>query len=70
MNILAIDPSLTATGIATSLPAFDHNETTLWTIRPKHRRGPKRLVWIRGRVGEWVQNADLIVIEGYSHASK
>ena len=70
MNILAIDPSLTATGIATSLPFFDANQTNLWMIRPKHRRGPERLIWIRKRVEEWVRTADLIVIEGYSHGSK
>lgn len=60
-QIMGIDPSLTATGIA--LP----DGTTL-TIRSK-LRGIERLADIRSIVLGLCANTDLVVVEGYSYGS-
>ena len=60
-QIMGIDPSLTATGIA--LP----DGTTL-TIRSKHR-GMERLADIRQVIITLAAGIDLVIIEGYSYGS-
>lgn len=63
MNILALDLSLTATGWARSL-------TDYGTLRPPkgQDRGLPRLAWIRDRVMELAEGADVAVVEGYAYA--
>jgi crossover junction endodeoxyribonuclease RuvC len=65
--ILAIDPSLTATGFA-----FGRVAPTLGTFEPPRAtgKGPARLVWLRDHIMEMAPAADLVVLEGYSYASK
>lgn len=68
MNILAVDPSLTATGICYP----DGSTETLKT----RLTGMDRLAWIRDEVAcrcdlpDCMQRMDLVVLEGYSYGSK
>ncbi len=63
MRILALDLSLTATGVAS--PTGE-----LHTVKPDPRRGPERLCWIRDQLGDQVRaGVDLCVLEGYSYGS-
>lgn len=63
MNILALDLSLTGTGIC----GPDGETTTLLTDK---LRGMGRLRWIRSAVLERVPGVDLVALEGYSYGSK
>ena len=69
MNILALDLSLTATGIC-------HPDGSTGTFKTGKLRGMERLLRIRDTVSEriempgTVQCTDLVVIEGYSYGSK
>lgn len=75
MRIVALDPSLTATGVCDS-----QAPNNPYTIEPNQLRGMARLRWIQKRViaavgtapaiGPQDRRADLVVIEGYSHASR
>jgi crossover junction endodeoxyribonuclease RuvC len=74
-KIVGIDPSLTGTGICTMLtaslqfPGFtQEHQTSL--IKPATKSGPERLIEIRDRVASFIQEADIVVIEGYSFGSK
>lgn len=60
-----MDPSLTSTGVADSADRF-----APFTLEPKGRRGMERLEWIVREVERITRGADLVVIEGYSYASK
>lgn len=62
MNILAIDPSLTGTGIC----HFDGSTETLHI----KSRGCERLRVLRDEIVSRTLAADLVVIEGYSYGSK
>lgn len=63
MRFVALDPSLTATGVADSAAPRDP-----YTIRPPSGvRGPARLYYIQKRVMEAVEGADLVVLEGYAY---
>lgn len=61
-RIVGIDLSLTATGLA-------HHRVQTVTIRPT-TDGIARLFEVRGRVSAYIRGADLVVIEGYSYASR
>lgn len=73
MNVVGLDLSLTATGMATAAGTE--------VLRAGDRRGCERLAWIRDQVMRrasppdipWdampVPPADLVVVEGYSYAS-
>lgn len=62
MNILAIDPSLTGTGIC-------HPDGSTETLHTKSR-GCERLRWLRDEIITYTLAADLVVIEGYSYGSR
>jgi len=62
VNILAIDPSLTGTGIC----LYDGSTHTIHT----KLRGPERLQWIRDAIIDRTLAIRLVVIEGYSYGSK
>ena len=66
MRIVALDPSLTATGVCDS-QAPDEPFTL---VPPAGMRGMARLRWIRAQVVDATKDADLVVIEGYSHGSR
>lgn len=80
MRILALDPSLTATGYAVgtagghgAAPDGDRAAgVNLGTLIPgaAQGKGLDRLVWLRDRVLSLAAGADLVVVEGYSYASK
>ena len=64
MKIAALDLSLTATGWATRDGSGVLNP-------PRGRdRGMERLAWIRSQVLRIVDDADLVVLEGYAYGSK
>lgn len=65
-RVVALDLSLTSTGVADSA---DPGRPFCITP-PKGLGGPERLYWILQRVMAATAEADLTVIEGYSHASK
>lgn len=65
MKVVSLDPSLTATGVATS----DDPTTATVISPPKGMRGPERLRWIQLAVDKLCRDADLVVVEGYSHGS-
>lgn len=64
MKPLALDLSLTATGWATV--------DACGTLTPPkgQDRGPERLAWLRAAVLSLAADADVVVLEGYSYASK
>lgn len=62
MNVLGVDLSITATGIA-------NTDGFLETLKTK-KRGPEFLDWISQEVGERSKSADIVVLEGYSYGSK
>ena len=62
MRILAIDPSLTATGLC-------YPDGTTETLKTR-LTGMERLEWLRDYVAIYAEDADLVVIEGYSYGSK
>jgi crossover junction endodeoxyribonuclease RuvC len=66
MKILALDPSLTATGYAVG------TAPELGTLTPPASvgKGLDRLVWLRDQALALAAGADLVVLEGYSYASK
>lgn len=64
MRIVALDLSLSATGVA-------HNAGTAeraFTLRPRQLRGVERLEWIMRRVVKEALGKDLVVIENYAFA--
>ena len=62
MRIVALDPSLTATGVA------DSARPAPWTISYPRLQGEARLHAIHKHVIAVTQGADLVVIEGYAYA--
>ena len=66
MRIVALDPSLVSTGVCDSQAP----EKPFTLVPPAGMRGMARLRWIRARVVEATEGADLVVIEGYSHGSR
>lgn len=67
MKIIALDLSLSSTGFARN-----YGEVRVGVLTPPkgHDRGVQRLDWIRGRVRELAQGANLAVIEGYSYGQQ
>jgi len=67
-NVLGVDPSLTATGVAWNIG----NETHTDTISSKFKGGPQRMVDLRRQLQKVIGTAypDLIVIEAPAFASK
>lgn len=65
MKIATFDPSLTETGYARA--NGDRRETGIITTK---LRGMERLQFIRDRVLELAARAEVVVLEGYSYASK
>lgn len=79
-TILALDPSLTATGYAIGTTGGHQAgsegdraaQVNLGTLTPgaAQGKGLDRLVWLRDRALSLAAPADLVVLEGYSYASK
>ncbi len=67
MNIAAFDLSLTATGYAHRARTAVCNEYGVWTPPASFASGMPRLAWIRDRVLELADVADLVVLEGYAY---
>lgn len=65
MIVLALDPSLTATGWAHS-----DGRSGVLTPPPSVGRGVERLAWVRDAVLELAVGADVLLLEGYSFASR
>jgi Holliday junction resolvasome RuvABC endonuclease subunit len=61
-DVAGLDLSLTSTGVATADGAI--------TIVPKKIGGEARLVWLREEIHVALGPVDLVVLEGYSFASK
>lgn len=61
-KVIGLDLSLTCTGVA----------STRWTdaIKPGTRRGHERLQWIGRTIGEFVNTADLVAVEGPSYGNQ
>ena len=72
MKIAALDLSLTSTGfaVASSIDpvAWRWKPDHLGTIEPNGMRGMERLDWIRQRVIDLIDGADLVVIENYAYS--
>lgn len=66
MRIVALDPSLTATGVADSADP----EHPFVLSPPSGARGPERLFWIQKQVDRVTRGADLVAVEGYAHGAK
>ncbi len=66
MRIVALDLSLTASGVCDSQAP----EKPFTLVPPNGMRGMERLRWIRAEVVRATKGADLVVIEGYSFGSK
>jgi crossover junction endodeoxyribonuclease RuvC len=66
MRVVALDPSLTCTGVAESRAPTEPGVLT----PPNGLTGMGRLHWIQKQVMQLATGADLVVIEGYSHASR
>lgn len=66
MRIVALDPSLTATGVADSR----HPDRPFVIAPPPGLKGPARWFWIQKRIEAVTRGADLVVIEGYAHGAK
>lgn len=64
VRILALDLSLTATGVCCP-------DGSLWVIRTGSRRAMERLAYVRDRIQHEVEvyEPDVVVLEGYSFAS-
>lgn len=70
LRIAAFDLSLAATGFARFAPAaLAAGEVTWGTIRPPAMGEYERLNFIRGRVLELSEGAELVVMEGLSYGS-
>lgn len=61
-RVVGVDPSLTATGVATP--------NALLTVKHPRLRGAERLVALRDAILHRIGRADLIVLEGYSYGSQ
>lgn len=61
-RVVGIDPSLTATGIATP--------EVLLTVKHPKLRGAERLIALRDAILHRIGTPDLIVLEGYSYGSR
>ena len=70
MNILSIDQSLTSSGVC--VYTGDFNNTEIFTINPKKKRGAERLVFIREILKEKLikNKIELLVMEEYAFAAK
>ena len=82
MRVVALDVSLTCTGVAiadTETPDDEHHRE--YRIRPRHKKGPERLIEIRDRIWRELRGPDphhlaaryldgdtIVVIEGYAFA--
>tara|TARA_R110002153_G_scaffold26421_5_gene82941 strand:+ start:20199 stop:20771 length:573 start_codon:yes stop_codon:yes gene_type:complete len=68
MKILAIDQSLTATGVA----AFVDGNFVPTLLAPKKLKGAERLDWFRTRITTMLLSIDpdVVVMEGYAYAAK
>lgn len=67
-HVVGLDLSLASTGIACST----HNgEIVTATIRPKKANGigVERMDFILGKICEWIDGSDLVVVEGPSYGS-
>lgn len=63
MNVVGLDPSLTATGLAR------HDGTS--TLKAKAGLvGMARLAWLRDQLLDFCAGADLVVVEGYSFGTQ
>lgn len=72
-KIVGIDASLTGTGICTMFVGKGLLCDGDWytsLIKPVAKSGPERLIEIRDQVADFIRDADLIVLEGYSFGSK
>lgn len=65
MRVVALDPSLTCTGVADSARTAPYR-----IVPPKRLAGMARLYWIQQQVMQACEGADLVVIEGYAHGAK
>lgn len=66
MRVVALDPSLTATGVADS-----DRPTEPWVLSPPDGlSGMARLFWIQKQVMHVCAGADLVAVEGYAHGAK
>jgi crossover junction endodeoxyribonuclease RuvC len=68
MRVLGLDLSLTATGWAGEPPLGELALTGV--LRPPGLVGVERLAWHRARLADLIGGMDLVVLEGYSFASK
>lgn len=66
MHVVALDPSLTATGVADSAAP----DAPYVLSPPSGLRSMARLYWIQKQIMRICARADLVVVEGYSHGSK
>lgn len=62
MRVLGLDLSLTR-------PGFADDEHGAWAYRTPDLRGAERLIHLRDVVLDLAAGTDLVVVEGYSHAS-
>lgn len=67
MRIVALDLSLTATGVADNFGGAQSARIPR-TIRSGERRGVERLYYLQKAVDEATASADLVVLEGYAFA--
>lgn len=65
MLIVALDPSLTATGVADS-----RDPTQGRVLSPNGLSGMARLHWIQKQIQQVTAGADLVVVEGYAYGAK
>lgn len=72
-KIVGLDPSLTGTGICIMDIGQNLFVGKAWStqlIKPVTKSSPARLIEIRDRVAKLCQNADIVIIEGYSFGSR
>lgn len=63
-KVIALDLSLTATGVASSAGWTD-------TLKPPAKlRGHERMAWLRERILDHTRGADLVVVEGPSYGNQ
>lgn len=72
MRLVALDLSLTVTGVARYIPAGDDHAIEVFTLKPPDSAGTgiERLFWHLKEVVRVTEGADLTIIEGYSFGSK
>ena len=69
MRIVALDLSLTATGVAVHDAEYVTGKVSTHTIKPT-TRGFERIDRVRGEVLDFVADTDVVVIEGYAFMAK